>query len=143
MTVVSVGVFAIIFDDQQRVLCVKMNYAKHRWTTPGGRVESGESPTSALGREVREESGFDVVPKELVGMYSKPFEDDLVLCFECEVTGREDWIPTDEISAVEFFAPSALPEDMTYVVRTRILDGINRKRNLVRVFADSNTLVDA
>ena len=138
----SIGVFAIIIDDQERVLCVKMNYAEHRWTTPGGRVESGESPITALVREVREETGFDVVPKGLVGIYSKPFEDDLVLCFECEATGRGDWSPTDEISAVKFFAPSSLPEDMTYVVRTRILDGINRKRNLVRIFADSNTLVD-
>ena len=137
----SIGVFAIIFDDQQRVLCVKMNYAEHRWTTPGGRVESGESPISALVREVREETAFDVVPKGLVGIYSKPFEDDLVLCFECEVTGRGNWSPTDEISAVEFFDPSSLPEDMTFVVRTRLLDGVSRERNLVRVFADPSTLV--
>ena len=138
----SIGVFAIIFDDQQRLLCVKMNYAEQRWTTPGGRVEVGESPVSALVREVREETGFSVVPKDLVGVYSKPFEDDLVVCFECEVTGREDWSPTGEISAVEFFARSSLPDDMTYVVRTRVLDGINRKRNIVRVFADPNTLAD-
>ena len=139
----SIGVFAIIFDDQQRVLCVKMNYAERKWTTPGGRVESGESPISALVREVREETGFDVVPKGLIGVYSKPFEDDLVLCFECEVTGRGRWSPTDEISAMDFFASSSLPEDMTYVVRTRALDGINRERNLVRIFVDPNTLVDA
>lgn len=139
----SVGVFAIIFDDQQRVLCVKMNYAEKKWTTPGGRVESGESPISALVREVHEETGFDVVPKGLIGIYSKPFEDDLVLCFECEVTGRGSWSPTDEISAVEFFAPSSLPEDMTFVVRTRVLDGIKRERNLVRIFVDRNTLLDA
>jgi ADP-ribose pyrophosphatase YjhB (NUDIX family) len=137
----SIGVFAIIFDDRQRVLCVRMNYAEYNWTTPGGRVEAGESPMAALVREVREETGFDVVPTELVGIYSKPFEDDLVLCFECQVTGRRIWSPTDEISAVEFFAQSSLPEDMTYVVRTRILDGINRERSLFRVFADASTLV--
>ncbi len=137
----SIGVFAIIFDNQKRLLCVKMNYAEHRWTTPGGRVEAGESPLSALVREVREETGFDVVPKGLVGIYSKPFEDDLVLCFECEATGRGSWSPTDEISAVEFFDPSSLPEDMTFVVRTRLLDGVSRQRNLVRVFADPSTLV--
>ena len=65
-----------------------------------------------------------------------------MLSFVCRVTGRGSWRPTDEISAVEFFVPSSLPDDMTYVVRTRVLDGINRRRNLVRVLEDANTLVD-
>lgn len=139
----SIGVFAIIFDDDQRLLCVRVNYGQRRWTTPGGRVEVGESPVSALIREVHEETGFRVSAKELVGVYSKPFEDDLVLCFECEILDREIWTPDDEISDVEFFAPSSLPEDMTFVARTRLLDGIKRRRNMVRVFADPNMLVKA
>ena len=52
---------------------VRMNYATHGWTTPGGRVEAGESPLHALQREVREESGLDVIADGLVGVYCKPY----------------------------------------------------------------------
>ena len=54
----TVGVFAAIFDERGRILCVRTNYALKGWTTPGGRVESGESPLDALTREVREEVSF-------------------------------------------------------------------------------------
>jgi ADP-ribose pyrophosphatase YjhB (NUDIX family) len=137
---VSIGVFGIIFDEQGCVLCVRMNYGAGGWTTPGGRVELGESPIAALKREVREETGFNVIPTDLVGVYSKPFENDIVLCFECKSLSRDQWSPNEEISAAEFFAPSSLPDDMTFVVRTRVLDGIERQRNMVRVFEDPNTL---
>jgi ADP-ribose pyrophosphatase YjhB (NUDIX family) len=65
-----------------------MNYATHAWTTPGGRVELGESPLDALKREVLEESGLDVVVDELVGVYSKPYKDDIVLFFRARVVRK-------------------------------------------------------
>jgi 8-oxo-dGTP diphosphatase len=77
----TLGVFAAITDEDERILCVRMNYATHAWTTPGGRVEFGESPLDALKREALEEAGLDVVVDELVGVYSKPDKDDLVLFF--------------------------------------------------------------
>ena len=73
----TLGVFAAITDEEGRILCVRMNYATRAWTTPGGRVEFGESPIDTLKREVLEESGLDVVVEELVGVYSKPYKDDI------------------------------------------------------------------
>ena len=136
----SVGVFAIVFDDRDRLLCVRMNYGARNWTTPGGRVESGESPIEALRREVREETGFEIEPTDLVGVYAKPFEDDIVLCFEAQIVGRSAWSPNEEISAVQFFESSTLPDDMTFVVRTRVLDGLERRRSMMRVFKNPTTL---
>jgi 8-oxo-dGTP pyrophosphatase MutT (NUDIX family) len=54
----SLGAFAIIFDEQNRVLL------SHRrdmdlWNLPGGGVESGELPTEAVIREVKEETGLE------------------------------------------------------------------------------------
>jgi len=70
----TLGVFAAIVDDIGRILCVRMNYATRAWTTPGGRVEAGESPLHGLQREVPEESGFDVIADGLVGVYCKPYK---------------------------------------------------------------------
>jgi 8-oxo-dGTP diphosphatase len=94
----TLGVFAAIFDGRGRILCVRMNYATRAWTTPGGRMETGESPFAALRREVREESGLDVVADGLVGVYSKPRKDDLVLFLRARVLARNQWQPNDEIS---------------------------------------------
>ena len=99
----TLGVFAAVTDEEGRILCVRMNYATRAWTTPGGRVEPGESPLDALKREVLEESGLDVEVEELVGVYSKPYKDDIVLFFRTRVVARNPWQPNDEIAQMGFF----------------------------------------
>src|SRR5262245_3038067 len=42
------------------------------WALPGGVVEVGESVAQAVVREVKEETGLDVEPVGLVGVYSDP-----------------------------------------------------------------------
>lgn len=133
----NIGAFAIIFDDRQHVLCVRTAYGKRRWTTPGGRVEPGESPLDALVREVREESGLLIAPGELIGVYAKPWEDDLALSFAAQVLGREDWQPDEEIGEIGYFSPRDLPRPMTIAARTRILDGADGLRGILRVFRDA------
>jgi 8-oxo-dGTP diphosphatase len=108
----TLGVFAAIFDDTGRILCVRMNYATRAWTTPGGRVELGESPFAALRREVLEESGLEVVEDGLVGVYAKPLKDDLVLFLRARVLRRNQWQPSDEISEMGYFGRDELPEPM-------------------------------
>ena len=118
----TLGVFAAIIDKEGRILCVRMNYATHAWTTPGGRVELGESPLDALKREVLEESGLDVVPEELVGVYSKPYKNDIVLFFRARVVAQNPWQPNDEIAQMGYFGRDDLPEPMGLVARVPIID---------------------
>src|SRR5579862_7731260 len=106
----TLGVFAAIFDEDRRILCVRMNYASRGWTTPGGRVERGESPIDALKREVLEESGLEVVAEELVGVYSKPSKDDIVLFFRARVVTQHPWQPNEEIAQLGYFGRADLPE---------------------------------
>ena len=54
-TMFTIGVFGIITDERDRVLlCHRRDF--DLWNLPGGRVEAGESPWSALVREVEEET---------------------------------------------------------------------------------------
>jgi len=47
------------------------------WGIPCGGVEFGESPEETVVREMKEETGLDVAPKEILCMLSLRFKDDL------------------------------------------------------------------
>jgi len=71
-----VGVGAVIVKDG-RVLLVKRGTepARGRWSIPGGLIELGESLSQAIIREVREETGLDVDPIELVELLDRIHRD--------------------------------------------------------------------
>ena len=64
--ILAVG--AIVTVERHLLLVTRINPpAKGQWTVPGGRVESGESMTDAVVREVAEETGLTVECGPLVG----------------------------------------------------------------------------
>ena len=59
---------AVVVHDGQLLLVRRgQEPGKGLWSVPGGRVEAGESLAEACVREVREETGLDVVAGEVVG----------------------------------------------------------------------------
>jgi 8-oxo-dGTP diphosphatase len=117
-----IGVFALIFDDQGRVLL------GHRrdidwWNLPGGGMEAGETVDEALRREVREETGLETDVEQLVGVYSKPQKQEVVLTFRSRVTGG-DLHPTEEARESRYFAPGDLPRNTLPKHRQRVEDAL-------------------
>ncbi len=103
----SIAAFAVIFDESDRVLlCHRRDM--DRWNLPGGGVESGEIPTEAVIREVREETGLDVEIEKLSGIYGKQYKDELVFTFICRTVAGE-LTPTSESSDNQFFAIDSIP----------------------------------
>lgn len=84
------------------------------WSLPGGMVDWGEDISTAVKRELAEETGLDLVKiRRLVGVYSAPDRDprihSICVLVEAEVQGRMKVQDTLEISEIKAFSPSALP----------------------------------
>ncbi len=61
--------YAVIVDDRDRVLLALWNEAAEpQWTMPGGGVDLEETAAEGCVREVREETGYDVVLGALLGV---------------------------------------------------------------------------
>src|SRR6266705_1748748 len=126
-----IGVFALIFDNERRILL------GHRrdidwWNLPGGGMEAGETVDEALCREVREETGLEVEVERLVGVYSKPQKQEVVLTFLCQITGGT-LHATEETRESRYFAPDALPGNTLPKHRQRIEDALlNQQRAVIR-----------
>ena len=116
----TIGVFAVIFDDAGRVLlCHRRDI--DMWTLPGGGMKSGELPTEAVIREVKEETGLDVTVGRLIGVYGKPDRDDVVFAFVCNVTGGK-LTETDESDACRYFTLDDIPPNTNPKQIERVYD---------------------
>ena len=120
-----VTVVALVFIQQgDAILLVKQDYGQQYWSLPGGMMEPGESIDEAAIREVREETGLDVQLRRVVGLYSKPGEDGLAVCFEGEVLGgtlKAD-AAGNEITECCYFSYDRVPDATREHLRQRIED---------------------
>lgn len=137
----TIGVFAIIFDEERRILCVKRNYGPRNWTTPGGKLETNESPLECVVRETKEETGYRVKHLRLLGVYSSAFRDDLVLSIEAEIFDRDAWQPDGEISEIGFFAADELPLPISPITQARIEDAFEGRTGVIRLFSHPDATV--
>lgn len=103
----TTGAFAIIFDEQQRVLlCHRCDI--DRWNLPGGGIMHGETPWQGVMREVKEEVGLDVVIDRLSGVYTDTSRDDIVFSFLCSIVGGNITL-SDEADDIAYFSVEQLP----------------------------------
>ena len=92
-----VGVGAIVVRDSRVLLVRRGNEPlKGHWTLPGGMLEVGETLTAGVAREVREETGLDVEPIELIELLDRIHREGgrvryhyVIADYLCRVTGGE------------------------------------------------------
>jgi 8-oxo-dGTP diphosphatase len=82
----SVSISGVITDDHGRALLVQRRDNQH-WEPPGGVLELGESIPDGLRREIREETGLDIEPGPLTGIYKNMPRGIVALVFRCKITG--------------------------------------------------------
>lgn len=125
----TLGVRAVVLDDENRVFLVRHSYVSG-WHLPGGGVDLGENMEQAMRRELKEEGDIDLTgAAALHGIFlnSHVSRRDHVAVYVVRQF-RQDHIPEPnrEIAECGFFAINALPEGTTLGTRRRIaevLDG--------------------
>jgi ADP-ribose pyrophosphatase YjhB (NUDIX family) len=102
--------------DHDKVLLVRER-SDGKWTLPGGWVDVGDSPASAVEREIREESGYLAKAVKLAALFDKnnPAHGHppsilhiFKLFFLCEITGGTATL-SNETDGVDFFPVNSLP----------------------------------
>jgi ADP-ribose pyrophosphatase YjhB (NUDIX family) len=69
----KVDVRGAIFDDEQRVLLTQEK-TDGRWSLPGGWADPGDSPSSAVTREVLEETGYRAEAVKLIACWDREIQ---------------------------------------------------------------------
>ena len=95
------------------------------WDIPGGFLDEGEDPLDALRRELREETGLEIEPLELLGMWTQDYAGRSVLCLTwlARPTGGEERAG-DDLVELRWFAPDELPspEELAFDTFVEILE---------------------
>jgi 8-oxo-dGTP diphosphatase len=138
-----VGVGAVVVQDS-RVLLVRRGTEplKGHWTLPGGMLEVGEALTAGVVREVREETGLDVEPIELIELLDRIHREGsrvryhyVIADYLCRVTGGELRAASDAdavrwVERCEWSSHSALVVDP---ITVRVLEKGWQRAEKIRV----------
>lgn len=119
----SVSVAAVVTDDQGRVLVIKRR-DNGAWQLPGGVLELHETIEDGLCREVEEETGVEVEPVRLTGVYKNMKASVVALVFLAQPVGGTPR-PTDESTAVDWWSSDRVAAEMTEAFAIRILDALD------------------
>ena len=127
---------AIIPYPGNRILLIKRNTVpfKGYWALPGGRVDPGEVVEQTIVREVKEETGLEVIIVGKIGEYvEKGVKDDVEYeyyptCFLVKTVGGETKKQESEIQEIKLFNLNALPMPLAFEHDQMIKDYLKTKK---------------
>jgi 8-oxo-dGTP diphosphatase len=107
---------ALCEDDEGRILLARRAGPPFEgaWDLPGGFVEEHEHPLDTVRRELREETGLEVEPRDFIGVWMDTYSEDetgpstLNLYWTARVLGGEPEA-ADDVAELRWFDPSELP----------------------------------
>ncbi len=136
----ALAVDAVLHVSNGRIVFVRRKKPPFQgwWALPGGFVEVGETVEQALVREVKEETGLDVKPMQLIGVFSDPHRDPrghvVSIAFIVNQVGGELHAGSDATQIQAFSEPPkriAFDHSQILIAAGLIRSGEDRKSRLV------------
>lgn len=119
---IALGVNGLVLDGAGRVLLVRHGY-QPGWQLPGGGVDGGETPQTAIRRELAEEVGLTGGSVTLVGHYFRTafWMTNVIALYRIEGAGIA-FRPSLEIREICWADPAFPPPGTTPATRRRLAE---------------------
>ena len=135
---VSVSVSTILEGEEHKILLIwegDMPYHEC-WVTPGGYVKPDETVKQAVVREVREETGLEVLPTKLVGIYDDFIIDEkevlmhhLIVGYAAKIVGGRLTITPETMEYAWMDIEEALKSVRVPYIFKRILNDFRKQKS--------------
>lgn len=106
----------IIIEIAGKIVLIKRRNPPFGWAIPGGFIDYGESAEDAARREVKEETGLDIVNLRQFHTYSNPDRDPrhhtISVVFVAQARGKPK--ACDDATDVGLFDQDALPSELAF-----------------------------
>ncbi|MGO0060712.1 NUDIX domain-containing protein [Brevibacillus fluminis] len=112
------AVAAIIRNENDDILFGR-KHNEEQWGLIAGAIEIGETPAEAVCREVAEETGLQVIPESIIGVFGGEEQrftypnghqvEYLTIVFSCTVKGGALQTQTGEMGELRYFSENELP----------------------------------
>ena len=140
MNSLTSAVAAVLTDSSGRVLLCQQNQGHRLWGLPGGKIRNAESPVHAVTRDVREETGLEIEPTGLIGIYhltgdacGEGLPDVLVHVFRARIVSGEALVNSPSwIRRLTWTEPGSLPEPLTATTRIAVADAAEGRSGVLR-----------
>ncbi|KYD31845.1 NUDIX hydrolase [Parageobacillus toebii] len=125
-----IAVAAYVANENGEVLLVKTHWRSDTWEIPGGQVEAGEPLDQAVCREVLEETGIEIRPIGITGVYYNETKRVVAVVFKAAYVKGEIKVQPEEIKEAKFVELDETNID-EYITRphfkSRTLDAMKAK----------------
>lgn len=98
----TISVSALIRNERNEVLLLRTHWRSDTWEMPGGNVEVGEPLDRAVYREFLEETGIEIRPVGITGVYFNATKHVLSVVFKAEYVSGEIKIQPEEIKEAKY-----------------------------------------